>query len=789
MQLICNGVSLDLYESENLRLVKKNPLFAFDELSAERSSQFKVPSTPTNDRVFKLSKRPDFYGEGMRQRYKCQLQAGAVVQNGYLYVSSFDGKDYQCIMLVGMLFDIKTFGVHEWGSLRFGGLRLRNGSIDANSPDVKIIDTPRYYLQGSQEPTPSVDVGALFHMLNDQGLLPISGMDDSIKLRLLPKTAAEWGVREQLTDIAETLINENPTEHRMGVTSSENIIEASDSTIRVWIEDNPEPDIEYMRGFHFPGNTCSITFPEDTPQNLCICCVGEPSIATQGGFYYAVRFVGDRGFMRPATPEGQVEYYGEPLAGRTIELDVNDTSGFLLLTGAGLPYDQYYGQQVFSFNDFDFTREPNYSLDVRVTGRWFSGQGVPVNYILKDLSLGQLIKQYMAVSGKLIGLQSDGKYAFFDDIDPKIIEPEIIKISAISRKFGNYAQRNYIRFADDKDNMLPDEATQMEYLLQNVNLEEEKTIEKLEAVEGGIYRDSELSDEENIENNLLELRGAEYNAEQTGFELASDALAEISDFTHMKRATLRKSELLQRLCEASTQIKIDARMPFFQYNKIDSDTALLVHNTLYTWTESQWQKNVAQLTLAKIKPAPFIPEEYQRVEWIRGTGRPRINTGISFDKTTRFTAVMMMKDGLYYPDRTYFGNRQYPFIDSYFSGLDMQMSWQGIRKRISLYPNIKATVSLSATEFRINNTVETFDASSLNFANVPILIFYIDDSRFYCGNFYLYRFQIEKGGELVRDLIPCYRKSDNVIGMFDRVQKVFITNSGSGTFDVGQDID
>lgn len=40
----------------------------------------------------------------------------------------------------------------------------------------------------------------------------------------------------------------------------------------------------------------------------------------------------------------------------------------------------------------------------------------------------------------------------------------------------------------------------------------------------------------------------------------------------------------------------------------------------------------------------------------------------------------------------------------------------------------------------------------------------------------------------VLELIPCYRKSDSVAGMWDRVSKTFLTNAGSGTFTVGGDV-
>lgn len=46
----------------------------------------------------------------------------------------------------------------------------------------------------------------------------------------------------------------------------------------------------------------------------------------------------------------------------------------------------------------------------------------------------------------------------------------------------------------------------------------------------------------------------------------------------------------------------------------------------------------------------------------------------------------------------------------------------------------------------------------------------------------------DKDDNLLRDMIPCYRRSDNVIGMFDLVSQAFFTNVGTGVFTVGEDV-
>ena len=53
----------------------------------------------------------------------------------------------------------------------------------------------------------------------------------------------------------------------------------------------------------------------------------------------------------------------------------------------------------------------------------------------------------------------------------------------------------------------------------------------------------------------------------------------------------------------------------------------------------------------------------------------------------------------------------------------------------------------------------------------------------------LYSMKLSKNDTLVYNLIPCYRKSDNVIGMYDLVHNQFYTNVGSeGYFTKGNDV-
>ena len=59
----------------------------------------------------------------------------------------------------------------------------------------------------------------------------------------------------------------------------------------------------------------------------------------------------------------------------------------------------------------------------------------------------------------------------------------------------------------------------------------------------------------------------------------------------------------------------------------------------------------------------------------------------------------------------------------------------------------------------------------------------------YAGTRRVYYFKYyDKDGNLICDLVPCYRKSDGVIGMYDKARNLFLTNVGTGSFTKGADV-
>ena len=92
-----------------------------------------------------------------------------------------------------------------------------------------------------------------------------------------------------------------------------------------------------------------------------------------------------------------------------------------------------------------------------------------------------------------------------------------------------------------------------------------------------------------------------------------------------------------------------------------------------------------------------------------------------------------------------------------------------------IYDHIKGNISFN----------QTYSSTQEFTSTLPLYIFNCNQngaatSNGIIGN--LYRLTIKENGIIVRDFIPCYRKSDSKPGLYDIVNKQFYTNAGSGEF-------
>lgn len=190
---------------------------------------------------------------------------------------------------------------------------------------------------------------------------------------------------------------------------------------------------------------------------------------------------------------------------------------------------------------------------------------------------------------------------------------------------------------------------------------------------------------------------------------------------------------------------------------------------------------------------PRLPAEYQEVEYIESTGTQYINTGIAFNAPTNINITFSI---------TNFVTYMHVFGASY--GRSIMVEFPSSRTEVHYYVTTSSVqVSVPETE-QLTFEVNYEQGNSYIVVNNGIKNFVVD-SNYYSlsANIYLcrptptensanlrakiYIFQISQSGLKVRNFVPCYRKSDGEIGLYDTINGVFYTNQGTGVFLKGED--
>jgi len=196
----------------------------------------------------------------------------------------------------------------------------------------------------------------------------------------------------------------------------------------------------------------------------------------------------------------------------------------------------------------------------------------------------------------------------------------------------------------------------------------------------------------------------------------------------------------------------------------------------------------------------LLPKEYQRLQYIKTTGTQYFDTGL-FGKpglkteaklqvynSTSASAVLVGARNDTGQTRCYLGYRQYNssvnfgYQEEQQSGVaptsDIDTFEYEIKSGELVIKKNSTTIldQQHTTTFTTDYTMYVFAINYTGSASQSIS----------CD---LYELKIWDNGTLVRNYIPCYRKSDNVVGMYDIVNNTFKTNAGSGSFIKGPEIE
>ena len=197
-----------------------------------------------------------------------------------------------------------------------------------------------------------------------------------------------------------------------------------------------------------------------------------------------------------------------------------------------------------------------------------------------------------------------------------------------------------------------------------------------------------------------------------------------------------------------------------------------------------------------------LPNAFQEVEWI-GTpasgGNPYIDTGIVANATVFRAAAKYIQTaaGDYYGLGARLGDgstNQCCFFGFYNN--TSEFAWRGWFYGPQAFLNqiheVDAVMQNGSQNVLFDGTEYTYTKTGNFNGTINFFIFCRNHGNgtygMYAKGMRYYYLKMWLDDVLVRDYIPCYRKSDGEIGMYDIVSNSFFTNAGSGTFEKGDDV-
>ncbi len=204
-------------------------------------------------------------------------------------------------------------------------------------------------------------------------------------------------------------------------------------------------------------------------------------------------------------------------------------------------------------------------------------------------------------------------------------------------------------------------------------------------------------------------------------------------------------------------------------------------------------KLVAPIVMTK---TPILAEGYRQVEYIQSSGNTQwIDTGIkdteAYGIEVTLTPISKPADyasflGAYYDNF----NMSYLNYNTGMFGRIRTTGWGATINSTDKFTFKYEDSTVSSLQNGVKIQSSTISAGTLGNRNVPIYIFRCHSGNNTNGtNIKFYSLKLfNQSKELLRYFIPCYRESDEVIGLYDLVENKFYENQGSGVFTKGADV-
>lgn len=194
------------------------------------------------------------------------------------------------------------------------------------------------------------------------------------------------------------------------------------------------------------------------------------------------------------------------------------------------------------------------------------------------------------------------------------------------------------------------------------------------------------------------------------------------------------------------------------------------------------------------KPTQYLPSEYQEVEYLESSGTQYIDSGFKPNNNTNADLTFSLSSHSGSTVALFgclsSGDNRFAFLVSSQQKLVWHYGATDTSHLSLINLNTKYIVKNVGLDLYLDNSLE-YTSVSRNFTTTENAYLFGRNSEGSLSNqsfVKLYSCKIYDNGTLIRNFIPCYRKSDNVAGLYDLVNNVFYTNAGTGTFAIGKKV-
>ena len=228
-----------------------------------------------------------------------------------------------------------------------------------------------------------------------------------------------------------------------------------------------------------------------------------------------------------------------------------------------------------------------------------------------------------------------------------------------------------------------------------------------------------------------------------------------------------------------------------KYKKENEDDWKTTNNYSFTIDEvGNYRVKIANNN-TESREKQIVVDDYQQVEYIESTGTQYIDTGIKCSQNMSCEIENNFNElsgtqlfGAYSsPKRTHYG-----IVNDKIYMPSVENS--ATTEHIFLTDINYHTFFLSSTVYKYDN--EIIANGMFEFTNGLNFYLFARNKNGTVSNYCkskMTKAMFWINNELIKNFIPCYRKSDNKPGLYDLVNNEFYTNQGTGNFEIGKDID